>query len=128
RVAGSAQAIAATQRGAVHYDQRPGVGLRCDTTRTSRSGDAEELQFGKVGGAHLLGQMSYQRRSAGFEVNDLGYLQRADQQSWSTWVGYFDRHTRRLYQRFQWNFNWWQYWTTAGLPEERAFNTNTHMT
>jgi len=33
-----------------------------------------------------------------------------------------------LYQRFQWNFNWWQYWTTAGLPEERAFNTNTHTT
>jgi len=128
RVAGSAQAIAATQRDAVHYYQRPDVGLPYDTTRTSLSGDAEELQFGKVGGTHLLGQTSYQRRSAGFEVNDLGYLQRADQQSWSTWVGYFDRHTRRLYQRFQWNFNWWQYWTTAGLPEERAFNTNTHTT
>src|SRR5947199_280943 len=128
RVAGSAQAIAVTQRDAVHYYQRPDVGLPYDTTRTSLSGDAEELQFGKVGGAHLLGQTSYQRRSAGFEVNDLGYLQRADQQSWSTWVGYFDRHTRRLYQRFQWNFNWWQYWTTAGLPEERAFNTNPHTT
>src|SRR5256884_1276502 len=128
RVAGSAQAIAATQRDAVHYYQRPDVGLPYDTTRTSLSGDAEELQFGKGGGAHLLGQTSYQRRSAGFEVNDLGYLQRADQQTWSTWVGYFDRHTRRLYQRFQWNFNWWQYWTTAGLPEERAFNTNTPTT
>src|SRR5206468_4320864 len=99
-----------------------------DTTRTSLSGDAEELQLSKVGGTHLLGQTSYQRRSAGFEINDLGYLQRADQQSWSTWIGYFDRHTRALYQRFQWNFNWWQYWTTGGLPEERAFNTNTHIT
>jgi len=105
-----------------------GRGLPYDTTRTSLAGDAEELQFSKVGGAHLLGQTSYQRRSAGFEINDLGYLQRADQQSWSTWIGYFDRHTRRLYQRFQWNFNWWQYWTAAGLPEERAFNTNTHTT
>src|SRR5207247_3157724 len=128
QVTGSAQAIAATQRDAVHYYQRPDAGLRYDTTRTSLSGDAEELQFGKVGGAHLLGQTSYQRRSAGFEVNDLGYLQRADQQTWSTWVGYFDRHQRALYQRFQWNLNWWQYWTTAGLPEERAFNTNTHIT
>jgi len=128
RVAGSAQAIAATQRDAVHYYQRPDAGLPYDTTRTSLGGNAEELQFSKVGGAHLLGQTSYQRRSAGFEINDLGYLQRADQQSWNTWVGYFDRHTRRLYQRFQWNFNWWQYWTTAGLPEERAFNTNTHTT
>ena len=128
RMTGSASAIAATQRDAVHYYQRPDAGLSYDATRTSLAGDAEELQFSKVGGAHLLGQTSYQRRSAGFEINDLGYLQRADQQSWNTWVGYFDRHQRALYQRFQWNFNWWQYWTTAGLPEERAFNTNTHTT
>ena len=128
RMTGSASAIAATQRDAVHYYQRPDAGLPYDATRTSLAGDAEELQFSKVGGAHLLGQTSYQRRSAGFEINDLGYLQRADQQSWNTWLGYFDRHQRALYQRFQWNFNWWQYWTTAGLPEERAFNTNTHTT
>jgi hypothetical protein len=128
RVAGSAPAIAATQRDAVHYYQRPDAGLPFDTTRTSLSGDAEELQLGKVSGEHLLGQTSYQRRSVGFEINDLGYLQRADQQSWSTWIGYFDRHQRALYQRFQWNVNWWQYWTTGGLPEERAFNTNTHIT
>jgi len=76
----------------------------------------------------LIFQTNIERRSPGFEVNDLGYLRRADQLAWSTWAGYFDRHTRRLYQRFQWNFNWWQYWTTAGLPEERAFNTNTHTT
>src|SRR3989442_1567319 len=94
RVAGSAQAIAATQRDAAHYYQRPDAGLPYDTTRTSLSGDAEELLFSKVGGAHLRGQTSYQRRSAGFEINDLGYLQRADQQSWNTWVGYFDRHER----------------------------------
>src|SRR5205809_1061821 len=128
RVAGSAQAIDSTQREAVHYYQRPDGGLPYDPTRTSLSGDAEELQLSKVGGAHLLFQTGYQRRSAGFEINDLGYLQRADQQTWSTWMGYFDRHRRALYQRFQWNFNWWQFWTAAGLPEERAFNTNTHTT
>src|SRR5437867_6838328 len=128
RVAGSDAAIAASQPDAVHYYQRPHAVLPYDTTRTSLSGDAEELQLSKVGGTHLLGQTSYQRRSAGLEINDLGYLQRADQQSWSTWIGYFDRHQRALYQRFQWNFNWWQYWTTGGLPEERAFNTNTHTT
>src|SRR5229473_1668994 len=116
------------RRDAVHYYQRPDAGLPYDRTRTSLSGDAEELQVGKVSGEHLLGQTSYQRRSAGFETNDLGYLQRADQQSWSTWIGYFDRHERALYRRLQWNINWWQYWTAAGLPEERAFNTNTHIT
>src|SRR5258705_2879166 len=119
--------MANTQLGSTHFYQRPGA-LRFDSTRTSLSGDAEALQFGKVSGAHLNFQTNIERRSPGFEVNDLGYLRRADQLAWSTWAGYADRHTRRLYNQFRWNFNWWQYWTTAGLPEERAFNTNTHTT
>ena len=126
RVAGSAQAIANTQQNATHYYQRSDA-LRFDSTRVSLSGDAEMLQFGKVAGKVLF-QTNVERRSPGFEINDLGYLRRADQTVWSTWAGYFDRHKRRFYQRFQWNLNWWQYWTTAGLPEERAFNTNTHTT
>ena len=73
-------------------------------------------------------ETAYQRRSAGFEVNDLGYLRRADQQSWSTWVGFFDRRETALYKRLQWNSNWWQYWTTAGLAQEAAYNTNVHIT
>ena len=127
RVAGSDTAILATQTDAVHYYQRPDAGLPLDPTRTSLSGDAESITFGKVGGQHLLFQTAYQRSSPGFEVNDLGYLRRADQQTWSTWAGFFDRHQRKLYNRFQWNNNWWQYWTTGGLPQERAYNTNTHI-
>ena len=128
RVAGSARAIAGTQQNATHYYQRPDAGLTFDSTRTSLSGDAQGLQFAKVAGEHTLFQTNIERRSPGFEINDLGYMQRADQVAWSTWAGYFDRRRTSLYQRFQWNFNWWQYWTTAGLPEERAFNTNTHIT
>src|SRR5206468_11881821 len=60
RVAGSAPAIAATQRDAVHYYQRPDAGLPYGTTRTSPSGDVEELQISKVGGAHRLGLTRYQ--------------------------------------------------------------------
>jgi hypothetical protein len=126
-VNGSAQAIAATQQDAVHNFQRPDGGLTLDTTRTFLNGSAQELLFGKVAGAHLNFQTSYQRRSAGFEINDLGYLQRADQQSWNTWVGLFDRHVRPLWQSFQWNWNWTQQWTAEGLPQERAVNTNVHV-
>jgi hypothetical protein len=126
RVEGSPQAIAALQRDAVHYYQRPDEGLPLDTTRTALGGDAEELRLAKVSG-NLRFQTNYGRRSPGFEINDLGYLQQADQQAWSTWAGFFDRHKRKLYQRFQWNMNWWQYWTASGLPTERAFNTNTHI-
>jgi hypothetical protein len=128
RVSGSAPVIAAIQRSPVHFYQRPDAGLPYDTTRTALGGDAEELKFGKVAGRHLQFETSWQRRSPGFEINDLGYLQRAGAHNWSTWVGYSDRHPRTVYQSFQWNWNWWQIWTTEGLPLERAANTNLHMT
>jgi hypothetical protein len=67
------------------------------------------------------------RRSQGFEVNDLGYLQQADQQSWNNWFGVQAQHPSALYQQAWWNFNWWQYWTAAGTPVERAANTNGHV-
>jgi hypothetical protein len=128
RVQGSREAILARQTDAVHYYQRPDAGLPLDSNRTTLGGDAEELKFGKVGGKHLMFESAYQRRSPGFEINDLGFLRRADQQSWSTWVGFFDRNERKYYNRFQWNNNWWQYWTAAGLPLEAAYNTNMHVT
>ena len=127
-VDGSRAAIAGLQRDAVHFYQRPDAGLGFDSTRTSLGGDAEEFKFDKVGGQHLMFETAYQRRSAGFEINDLGYLRRADQQSWNTWAGWFDRRETALYNRLQWNMNWWQYWTTQGLPQEAAFNTNVHIT
>lgn len=125
RVGGTPAAIAATQRSAVHYYQRPDANLGFDPARTSLMGDAEELQFGKFSGP-LRFETSYQRRSAGFEVNDLGYLRRADQQSWSTWAQARILKPHGILQQGTWNANWWQYWTTAGLPLERAFNTNVH--
>ncbi|HVA57061.1 MAG TPA: DUF5916 domain-containing protein [Gemmatimonadaceae bacterium] len=128
RVQGSRAAILGVQTDAVHYYQRPDGGLPLDSNRTALGGDAEEFKFAKVGGQHLMFESAYQRRSAGFEINDLGYLRRADQESWSTWVGYFDRHQRAWYNRLQWNNNWWQYWTTSGLPLEAAYNTNVHVT
>ncbi len=127
-VQGSRAAILALQTDAVHYYQRPDASLPLDSNATALNGSAEELLFGKVAGRHLMFQTAYQRRSAGFEVNDMGYLRRADEQSWSTWVGFFDRHQRALYNSLQWNNNWWQYWTTMGLPLEAAYNTNLHIT
>ena len=126
RVAGTPAVIARTQRSSVHLYQRPDDNLTLDTTRTTLSGDAEEVLFGKTSG-FIRFETSYLRRSAGFEANDLGFLRRADQQSWSTWAAMnFTKPTAFFMQGF-WNFNWWQFWTTEGLPTERAANTNAHF-
>ena len=112
----------------MHYYQRPDADLPLDPNRTLLTGDAEEFKFGKIGGKHLSFETAYQRRSPGFEVNDLGFLRRADQQSWSTWVGLLrPKAERKFYNSFQLNNNWWQYWTTDGLPLEAAYNTNMHI-
>ncbi|MDH3496840.1 MAG: carbohydrate binding family 9 domain-containing protein [Gemmatimonadota bacterium] len=128
RVSGEPSVIDAIQRSPVHSYQRPDAGLPYDPTRTVLGGDAEELKLGKVAGRTVMFETAWQRRSPGFEVNDLGYLQRAGSHNWNTWVGFFDRTPRRFYRDFQWNWNWWQIWTTEGLPLERAANTNLHVT
>jgi hypothetical protein len=125
-VAGSAAAIAATQLDPVHEYQRPDGALTFDSTRTSLNGDAEEIHFGKISGAHLKFETSYLRRSAGFEINDIGYLRQADQQSWNNWAGISFNKPTGLYRSLRVNGNWWQYWSAAGLPTEAAANTNVH--
>jgi hypothetical protein len=128
RVEGSPSAILSLQTNSVHQYQRPDAALPLDPNATVLDGDAEEFKFDKIAGEHLLFESAYQRRSPGFESNDLGFLRRADQTSWNTWVGWFDRKQRFFYNRFQWNNNWWQYWTTDGLALESAYNTNVHIT
>src|SRR5881396_365815 len=127
RIAGTPSAIAATQRDPVHYYQRPDDNLSYDPARTDLGGNAEELSFNKVGGGITRFEMSYQRRSPGFDVNDVGFLIRADQQSWNTWFALQSQHPSSFYQTAFWNFNLWQYWTAAGLVLERAANTNVHV-
>ena len=125
-VGGSAAAIDSTQRSSVHYYQRPDDKLLLDPTRTSLAGDAEELLFRRTSG-FLQFETSYERRSPGFEINDLGFLLYANQQSWNNWASLNWFKPFAIFQQGFWNFNWWQYWTADGLPTERAVNTNAHM-
>ena len=126
-VRGTPEAILLTQTSSVHLYQRPDGGLPLDSARTALGGDAEQVSFGKYGGNMVHYQTSYERQSPGFEVNDLGFLRRANQQRFNNWMGLSFRKPTRLYRQLSGNFNAWGYWTTAGLPTERAVNTNWHM-
>ena len=126
-VKGSQSAITATQMSSVHFLQRPDGGTTFDTTRTSLSGNAQELSFGKISGRNWRFETSAMRHSEGFEINDLGFMQRTDRLSWATWTQLRTSQPSRLQRQVFWNLNWWQYWTTQGLATERAFNTNAHL-
>jgi hypothetical protein len=83
RVAGSREALLRTQLGSVHYLQQPDDDHRLDSARTSLGGHAEQIKFGKYGGGVTRFETSLVRQSAGFDVNDMGYLQRTDKLDWT---------------------------------------------
>lgn len=126
RVAGSRAAIALLQRNEVHDLQRPGAHDAFDLTRTRLAGDQEQVALGKYGGAWQF-ESAFDRQSPEYESNDLGYLQRADQQTFINWLGYVARTPRAFYHKWWANVNEWQIWNASGLRLDDAGNTNAHV-
>lgn len=125
-VAGSARAIAATQRNSVHQYDRPDDNLTLDTTRTSLGGDAQRISLSKFGGGTTRFQSVLQRFSPGFETNDLGFQARADQLLFRNWFSLQYNTPTRYYRRAFLNFNTNNRWSAAGLPTGNGLNFNWH--
>ena len=127
RVAGSAEAIARTQTGSGHYYQQPGDGPTVDSARTSLSGSSAQLKLGKYGGGITRFESSFVYQSPGFEVNDLGYLRRADIYDWSTWGQLTFQSPTNIYRWASFNANTAFHWNTSGDRIESSVNLNGHM-
>ena len=126
-IRGTAAAISATQLDGVHRYQRPDDNVSFDPTRTSLVGNAERLTMSKFGGGVTRFQSVYQRFSPGFETNDVGYQQRADEQMFRNWFALQFNNPTKVYRRAFFNFNTFQTWTTEGLPTNMSLNTNWHV-
>jgi uncharacterized protein DUF5916/cellulose/xylan binding protein with CBM9 domain len=100
-VAGSAAAIAGTQRSSVRYFNRPDIRtVSYDPTRTSLDGYATHLTLARNTGVHWYGSVSYQDVSPAFEVNDLGFQTRADARAVSTALFYKEDKPGRRVRRW----------------------------
>ena len=126
-VSGTPEALLRTQQSPVHYFQQPGDDHTVDASRTSLSGYSGQVKFGKYGGGITRFETSVVRQSAGFDVNDLGFLRRADIVDWSTWAALSFRNARGIYRWAQLNGNHWETWNTSGTRLENAVNVNGHM-
>ena len=126
-VVGTPQAILLTQTNAVHYYQQPNDRLQVDPTRTSLDGYDAQLKLGKYSGGITRFETSVVRQSAGFDVNDLGYLRRADRMDWSTWAALSFQNAKGIYRWAQVNGNHWETWNTSGTRLSNAMNFNGHM-
>ncbi len=127
RVAGTAAAIARTQTSSAHYYQQPGDDPTVDSARTSLSGLSAQLKVGKYGGGITRFESSFVYQTAGFEVNDLGFLRRADVRDWSTWGQLSFQSPTRVYRWAAFNGNTWHRWNTSGDRLESSVNANGHM-
>jgi len=126
-VTGTPEAMLRTQQSPVHYFQQPGDKLGVDPSRTSLSGYAAQLKLGKYSGGITRFETSVVRQSAGFDVNDLGFLRRADLMDWSTWAALSFREAGKFYRWAQINGNHWETWNTSGTRLENALNFNGHL-
>jgi hypothetical protein len=86
RVAGSADAIARLQRSNVHSFQRPdSTHLAYDPARRSLTGAAGAFNLNKISGQNTRFNAYVGFKTPGFDINDLGFFQRADEISQSNW-------------------------------------------
>lgn len=127
RVEGTPAMLLRTQTNSVHYYQQPGDKLSVDSNATSLLGHEEQVKFGKYGGGITRFETSIVRQSAGFDVNDMGYLRRADLLNWSTWAALTWPTQRWIYQWAQLNANHWVAWNTSGQRYDQSVNVNGHM-
>jgi hypothetical protein len=138
-VRGSESSIAATQRSSVRYLQRPDIrNDHYDPSRTSLYGTAWQLSAAKMSGEHVIGNVSWQEVSPGFEVNDVGFHSTTSYRALSTVVGLKSDKPNRALRRWlvgpfsghRWNFDGDRTETYYGmhfdgeLPNFWGFNIN----
>jgi hypothetical protein len=103
QVNGSKEALELTQRSSARYYQRPDNDYAdFDPERTSLMGSGGRMQIQKMNGhLNLLGCVLW--RTPGFETNDLGYIQQADEVLTVLWAGYNQWDPKWIYRSFNIN-------------------------
>jgi hypothetical protein len=128
-VRGSAESITDLQENSVHSFQRPDAKhVELDPLATTLNGHAGLVSFSKIAGEHVRLNTQVGYRSPGFEINDLGYLRRADERTHVNWFQWRSDRPGRYVRSFNVNFNEFGSHNFAG---ERLFvgvNINAHWT
>ena len=127
-VHGDPSAIDELQRNNVHSFQRPdSSGLTYDPTRTSMNGYGGSASVSKIAGARMVFSSNVGFKSPGFEINDVGFMQRADQRTMSNWMQIrYDKPSQKWLRSFRYNLNQWAGWNYDGDRLYSGINVNAH--
>jgi len=126
-VAGSKEAIAATQRNSSHYYQRPDADyLEFDADRTSLDGHIGEIALQKNGGLH--GSLAYKEVSPGLELNDMGFQGRTDYRALSFLNGFQQDKAGKRFRDYLVYYYANQTWNFGGTSIYRSINGGAEAT
>jgi hypothetical protein len=127
RVAGSIAAISALQQNNVHSFQRPDADyVEVDPLAQSLRGHSGSLNFGKIAGDKIRGNVMMSYKTPGFEVNELGFMRRADEIKQRAWVQRRWMNAGKYVREKTINFNQWSTHNFGGDRLELGGNFNTH--
>jgi hypothetical protein len=128
-VRGSTDAITALQKNGVHTFQRPDAAhVALDPLATTLGGHAGNVAFNKIAGERTRFSFTANYRTPGFEINDLGYLRRADEISQFGWVQWRSDTPGRFKRTYRLNFNQWSSRNFDGDRLGLGGNINMHWT
>ena len=126
-VRGDAAAIDELQRSNVHSLQRPdSTSLRYDPSRTSLNGYGGSTRISKIGGQRVRFTSNVGITSPGFEINDLGFMRRADERTMNNWVQVRYETPSKYLRSFRYNLNQWAGWNADGDRLQSGVNVNAH--
>ena len=124
RIEGDELAIYEAQTASRRYFQRPDADyVTLDSTRTALHGSAGALGILK-GSGHFQGAIFGTWRSPGFEINDIGFLRRADRITQSVWLGYREWRPHGWFREYRININQWNNWNFGGEKLSYGANIN----
>lgn len=128
-ITGSPEAIDRLQTSSVHLYQRPDTGhVEYDPLHTSMAGHAGSVSLQKIGGQTVRFSLNGSYKTPGFDVNDVGYLRRADQINQSNWIQFRKDKPFSIFRTVRFNVNQWASWNFAGDNLFYGGNINAHAT
>ncbi len=123
-VTGSTEAITRTQKSFLRTFQRPGQDyMKLDTTRTSLTGQGGKIVLGEFEGNQKF-MLAVSWKTPGLELNDVGYLQSADNIMEVFWTGYRFYKPFLIFRQVNLNLNQWLNWDFGGNMTEPGGNIN----
>jgi hypothetical protein len=126
-IRGDAASITALQRNTVHSFQRPDADhVEEDVTRTSLGGGGGSVGFSKIAGSVVRFNSNVGFKSPGFEINDIGFMRRADLRTMGNWMQWRHDKPSKYLRSFRFNLNQWGAWNFGGDRLDLGGNVNAH--